>query len=104
MSTPDEPGPHEPGPHEPGGQVATTQILGPRETRRARVGRRVRVVARHRATAIVGAALVGLLVGGGAVATFEGATPWGNGGGYRGHHGVMHQFRHGHGWFGDKER
>ncbi|MGH3784138.1 MAG: hypothetical protein ACRDRO_26840 [Pseudonocardiaceae bacterium] len=109
MSTPDEPGTPEPG-HpaastpEPGSQVATTETLGPRETRRARVGRGVRGVVRHRATAIVGAALVGLLVGGGVVAAVEGSSHRGHGDGYRGHHSWLHQSDHGHSWFGDEER
>ncbi|MGH3548183.1 MAG: hypothetical protein ACRDQU_08730 [Pseudonocardiaceae bacterium] len=109
MSTPDEPGTPEPGrpapsTPEPGNQVATTETLGQRETRRARMGRGVRVVVRHRATAIVGAALVGLLVGGGVVAAVEGSGFRGHGGGYRNHHGPLHQFEHGHSWFGSEDR
>jgi hypothetical protein len=59
---------------------------------------------RHRATAIIGAALVGLLIGGGVVAAVDGPGHWGHGGGYRGHYGQLHQYGHGHNWFGDEER
>lgn len=109
MSTPDEPGTPEPSrpaasTPEPDSQEAVTETSGQRETRRARVGRGVRVVVRHRATAIVGAALVGLLVGGGVVAAVDGASYRGHGGGYRGHHGLLHQSEHGHSWFGNEER
>ncbi len=109
MSTPDEPGIPKPG-HpavstpEPGSQVTATETVGQRGTRRARMGRGVRVVVRHRATAIVGAALVGLLVGGGVVAAVDGASHHGHGGGYRGHHGLLHHSEHGHSWFGNEER
>ncbi len=53
MSTPHEPGTPEPGgpaasTPEPGNQAAATEALGQRETRRARMGRGVRVVVRHR--------------------------------------------------------
>ncbi len=108
MSTPHEPGTPEPGgpaagTPKPGNQAAATEALGQRETRRARMGRGVRVVARHRATAIVGAALVGLLVGGGVVAAVDGASHRGHGGGYRGHHGLLHDSEHGHSWFNNEE-
>lgn len=97
-------GPNEPGAPEPGGQAATKEISGQRQTRRARLGRGVGAVMRHRATAIIGAALVGLLIGGGVVAAVDGPGHWCHGGGYRGHHGQLHQYGHGHNWFGDEER
>ncbi|MGH3872038.1 MAG: hypothetical protein ACRDSR_11080 [Pseudonocardiaceae bacterium] len=109
MSTPDEPDTPKPvhsrvSIPEPDNQEAATETSGQRETRRARVGRGVRVVVRHRATAIVGAALVGLLVGGGVVATLDGASHRGHGGGYPGHHDLLHHSEHGHSWFGNEER
>jgi hypothetical protein len=107
MSTPNEPGAPEQGAAstpEPGSQAAAHETSVPRETRRARVTRGARAVVRHRATAIVGAALVGLLVGGGVVAALEGASDRGHGDGYRGHHGVVDQSEHGHRWFGHDER
>jgi hypothetical protein len=107
MSTPNEPGTPERGAAstpEPGSQAAANETSVQRETRRARVTRGARAVVRHRATAIVGAALVGLLVGGGVVAAVEGASDRGHGEGHRGHHGVVDQSKHGPSWFGNDER
>jgi hypothetical protein len=107
MSSPNEPGAPERGAAstpEPGSQAAANETTVQRETRRARVTRGARAVVRHRATAIVGAALVGLLVGGGVVAALEGASDRGHRDGYRGHHGVVDQSEHGHRWFGHDER
>jgi hypothetical protein len=94
--------PNEPVNPEPGGQAAAKEISGQRETRRARVGRRVGAIMRHRATAIIGAALVGLLVGGGVVAAVDESGHWGHRGGHRGHHGLLHHSGHGHIWFGNE--
>ncbi len=96
--------PNEPGDPEPVDQTAAMKISGQRETRRARVGRGVGAVMRHRATAIIGAALVGLVVGGGVVAAVDGPGQWGHGDGHRGHHRLLHQSGHERSWFGDEER
>ena len=96
--------PNEPGDPEPVDQAAAKEISGQWETRRARVARGVGAVMRHRATAIIGAALVGLVVGGGVVAAVDGPGHWGHGGGYRGHHRLLHQSGHERSWFGDEER
>jgi hypothetical protein len=96
--------PNEPGDPEPVDQAAAKEISGQRETRRARVGRGVGAVMRHRATAIIGAVLVGLVVGGGVVAAVDGSGHWGHGDGHRGHHRLLHQSGHERSWFGDEER
>jgi len=98
MSTPDEPGTPD-----PGSPAAAKETAGERETRRTRVARGVRALMRHRATAIVGAALVGLLVGGGVVAVVDGPGHREHSDGYRGHHGLLHQPEHGRSWFGNEE-
>jgi hypothetical protein len=96
--------PNEAGAPEPGSQAAAENSSGQRQTRRARLSRGAGAVMRHRATAIVGAALVGLLVGGGVVAAVDGPGHSVHHGGYRGHHGVLHQSVDGCGWFGNEER
>jgi hypothetical protein len=55
---------------------------------------------RHRATAIVGAALAGLVIGGGVVAAVDGPDHPGP----PGRHGVMHEPGHRPGWFDDRHR
>jgi hypothetical protein len=95
--------PNEPGTPDPGSPAAANETVGRRETRRTRVGRRVSAVIRHRATAIVAAALAGLLVGGGLVAAVDGPGHRDHSDGYRGHHGLLHQPEHGRSWFGNED-
>jgi hypothetical protein len=96
--------PNEAGAPESGSQTAAENSSGQRQTRTARLSRGAGAVMRHRATAIVGAALVGLVVGGGVVAAVDGPGHPGHRGGYRGHHGLLYQAEHGCGWFGNGER
>ena len=89
---------------EPGSQTTAENSSEQRQTQRARLSRGAGAVMRHRATAIVGAAVVGLLVGGGVVAAVDGPGHPGHRGGYRGHHGLLYQSEHGCGWFGNEGR
>lgn len=77
----------------PAGETTAQQ-----DTRRTRAGRRVGAVMRHRATAVVAAALAGLVIGGGVVAAVDGPGHPGP----AGQHGVMHHPGHRPGWFDDQ--